>query len=68
MPGKILILLDPNNLSIGKKLTNYDIAIFTNCHCHLPVLASLKMALLDVQISYWGLKVSEFYQEFISEV
>ena len=52
IPGKILILLDPHNLSVRQKLTNYDIAIFANCHCHLPVLASLKMSVFDVQTSY----------------
>ena len=40
----------------------------TNCHCHLPFLASLKMANCDVQTSYGGLKVSEFNQESISDV
>ena len=66
--GKILILLDPHNLSVRQILPKYYIAIFANCHCHLPFLASLKMANFDVQISYGGLKVSEFYQESISDV
>jgi len=34
----------------------------------LPVLASLKMSVFDVQTSYRSLKVLEFYQEFISGV
>ena len=68
IPGKILILLDPHNLSVRQILPKYYISIFAICHCHLPFLASLKMANFDVQISYGGLEVSEFYQESISEV
>ena len=60
IPGKILILLDPHNLSVRQKLTNYDIVIFANCHCHLPVLASLKMAILDVLTSFTRNSFLEF--------
>ena len=68
IPGRILILLDPHNLSVGQKLAIKFIAIFAILLCHLPFLASLKMTNFDVQTSYGGLKVSEFDQEFISEV
>ena len=43
-------------------------ATFAIFHCHLPFLASLEMEHFDVQTSYGGLKVSEFNQEFISDV
>ena len=68
IPGKILILLDPHNLFLRQKLPKNYIATFAICHCHLPFLASLEMEHFDVQTSYGGLKVSEFNQEFISEV
>ena len=55
-------------LYVSKKLTKYYIAIFANRHCQLPFLVSLKRTKFDVQISYGGPEVSEFYQEFISEV
>ena len=57
--------------NIDQMLNKYYIAIFAHiCHLHyqLPFLASLEMANLDVQTSYGGLKVLEFYQESISEV
>ena len=63
-----MILLDPHNLFLRQKLPKNYIATFAICHCHLPFLASLEMANFDVQTSYGGLKVSEFNQEFISEV
>ncbi len=44
------------------------IAQIRHCHiCHLPFLASLYLAIFDVQTSYGCLKVSEFYQESDSE-
>ena len=49
-------------------MPKHYIANFAICHCHLPFLASLEMANFDIQTSYGGLKVSEFNQEFISEV
>ena len=67
IPGKILILLDTHNLSVHKKLPKLDIATFAICHCHLPFLASLNLAISDLQTSYGCLKVSEFYQESDSE-
>ena len=68
IPGWILILLDPHNLSVRQKLPIKHIAIFAILLCHLPFLANLKMIIFDVQTSYGCLKVSEFDQEFISEV
>ena len=50
----MLILLDPHNLPVNQKLLNSGIAT--------------KMANCDIQTSYGGLKVSDFTQEFISEV
>ena len=38
-PGKILILLDTQDLSVGQKLPKLDIATFAFCHCQLPFLA-----------------------------
>ena len=67
IPGKILIHLDTHNLSVCPKLPKLDIATFAIYHCHLPFLASLDMAIFDVQTSYGCLKVSEFYQESDSE-
>ena len=66
--GQILILLDTHNLSVRQKLPIKHIAIFAILLCHLPFLANLKMTIFDVQTSYVGLKVSEFNQQFISEV
>ena len=69
-----MILLDPHNLFLRLKLPKHyiaTIATFAIFHCHLPFLASLaslEMANFDIQTSYGGLKVSEFNQEFISEV
>ena len=60
--------LDPHNLSVCQKLPIKCIALFAILLCHLPFLASLKMTNFDVQKSYGGLKISEFNQEFISEV
>ena len=68
IPGYILILLDTHNLSVFQKLPIKHIAIIAILLCHLPFLANLKMTIFDVQTSYGGLKVSEFNQEFISEV
>ena len=75
-PGHILLFMlavcllatDTKNLSVRQKLTKYDIATFSNYYCQLPFLATLKMANFDVQTSFWGLEVSEFNQESISEV
>ncbi len=55
-------------MSVRQKLPIKHIAIFAILLCQLPFLASLKMTIFDVQTSYGGLKVSEFNQEFISEV
>ena len=52
IPGKILILLDTHNLSECQILPKLEIATFAICHCHLPFLASLDMAIFDVQTSY----------------
>ena len=67
-PVKILILLDPHNLSVRRKLPKKYIAIFSILLYNLPFLASLKMTNFDAQTSYGGLNISEFNQEFISEV
>ena len=63
IPGKILILLDTNNLSVRQVLHIPGIATCDICHCHLPFLASLNIAIFYVQTSYGCLKVSELYQE-----
>ena len=63
IPGKILILLDTNNLSVRQVLPIPGIATCDICHCHLPFLASLNIAIFYVQTSYGCLKVSELYQE-----
>ena len=68
IPGWILMLLDPHNLSVRQKLLIKYIAIFAILLCHLSFLASLKITDFDIQTSYGGLKVSGFNQEFISEV
>ena len=59
----MLILLDPHNLPVNQKLLNSGIATFA-----ISFTKSLKMANCDIQTSYGGLKVSDFTQEFISEV
>ena len=58
----------PPGLVCRSKNDQINIAIFAYCHCHLPFLASLKMAIFDLQTSAGGLKVSEFNQESVSEV
>ena len=68
IPGEILILLGTHNLSVCKKLSKSDIALFANCHCQMPILASLDMVIFDVQTSCGCLKVSDFYQESDFEV
>ena len=62
------MFLDPHNLFLRQKLPKHYIANIATCHCHLLFLASLEMPNFDVQTSYGGLKLSEFDQEFISEV
>ena len=72
-PGKILILLDTQDLSVGQKLPKLDIATFAFCHCQLPFLAmsnlgsfwrtdkswvSKSIRILP-GIRFWGLKPSQ---------
>ena len=68
IPGKILTLLDTQDLSVRQKLPKLDIAIFAICHCQLPFLAMSKNGYFYLHTSAGGLKVSEFNQESISEV
>ena len=73
IPGKILILLDTQDLSVHQKLPKLDIAMFVICHGQLPFLAmsnlgsfwrtdkswvSKSIRILP-GIRFWGLKPSQ---------
>ena len=67
IPGKILILLDTHNLSVGQKLPNSDLPKMANGSGKWQMWQCLIWAIFYVQTSYGCLKVSEFYQESDSE-
>ena len=71
IPGKILILLDPHNLSVPQNLPFLDLpkmAIGNGNGKYGQKWQCNIWSIFDVQTSYGGLKVSEFYQESVSEV
>ena len=66
IPGKILILLDSYNLSVRQKLTFLDLPKLANGNGNWQIWQCHNWSIFDVQTSYGGLKVLEFYQESIS--
>ena len=68
IPGQILILLDTHNLSVRQKLSFLDLPKMANGKAKWQIWQCVLWAIFDVQTSYGCLKVSEFDQEFISEV
>ena len=68
IPGQILILLDPHNLSVRPKLPYPALPKMANGKAKWHIWQCLLLAIFDLQTSYGGLKVSEFNQEFNSEV
>ena len=68
IPGKILILLDPHNLSVCQNLPFLDLPEMANGNGKWQSWQCNAWAVFDVETSYGGLKISEFNQEFISEV
>ena len=68
IPGKILILLDPHNLSVSQKLPFLDLPKMANGNGKWQLWQCIIWSIFDVQTSPGGLKVSEFNQESISEL
>ena len=68
IPGGILILLDPHNLSVRQNLPFLDLPEMANGNGKWQSWQRNAWAVFDVKTSHGGLKISEFNQEFISEV
>ena len=62
------LLLDTHNLSVRQKLSFLDLPKMANGKAKWQIWQCVLWAIFDVQTSYGCLKVSEFDQEFISEV